>query len=95
MVRIWLLALGLIMAPLSAQDNELETRIKATFLYKFCQYVQWPEGVFASAEAPIIIAVANADILAAELTDTVQRRYLRRQAVQSACCPLQGLPLVH
>lgn len=82
MVRIWLLALSLVMAPLSAQDNELETRIKATFLYKFCQYVQWPEHVFASAETPIVIGVANADVLAAELALTVQNRTVNGRQVQ-------------
>ena len=47
----------------------LERRIKAALLYRFINYVEWPDSAFASPSAPFTIAIAGADALAAELAD--------------------------
>lgn len=48
-----------------------EPRIKAAFLFKFGSYVEWPTGAFASAGAPLMIGVMDADDLADELSAIV------------------------
>lgn len=67
-----LLALALLMvaAFLDATAAELqasEYRVKAAFVYKFGDYVEWPAEAFASPSAPITIGVVGADALADEL----------------------------
>jgi len=52
----------------------------------------WPARIRFSDRSELSLE-SGMEVLCRELADTVQRRYLRRQAVQSACCPLQGLPL--
>jgi len=41
-----------------AQDN-LEDAVKATFLYRFGAFADWPPGAFADAAAPLVICVAG------------------------------------
>ena len=47
----------------------LERRIKAALLYRVINYVEWPQSAFASPGAPFTIAIAGADMVAAELTE--------------------------
>ena len=47
----------------------LERRVKAALLYRFINYVEWPESAFAAPNAPFTIAIAGADALASELAD--------------------------
>lgn len=59
-----LLALVLtgIAAPAAAQsdvDRALEQRVKAAFLYRFTEFVTWPDAAFAKADAPFVMAVAG------------------------------------
>ncbi len=56
-------------APAQAQDDPatLERRVKAAFLYKFADYVDWPEGTFARPTAPVVIGVGGDDAIAGEL----------------------------
>ncbi len=68
----------LVLMPLSAlADTEAEqvaSRIKAVFLYKFCGYVQWPPEVFAAADSPLVLGVAGSDSIARELAEAVRGR---------------------
>jgi len=41
--------------------ESLESGIKATYLYKFAPFVDWPAGAFASPDAPVTICVAGSD----------------------------------
>jgi len=50
-----------------AQREAPETSVKAAFLYKFANYVEWPANAFASPSAPLVIGVAGADEIAADL----------------------------
>lgn len=60
----WLLTQGAVFA----QDGiSLERRVKAAYLLKFPGYVTWPEGVFASPDAPMSFGVIGDEQLAAEL----------------------------
>jgi hypothetical protein len=66
----------------SAQAPGPETRIKAAFLYKFAEYVEWPANAFATAASPLVIGVADADPLALELESAVAGRQVAGRSVQ-------------
>jgi hypothetical protein len=51
-----------------------ERRVKAAFLYRFVDYVEWPEAAFASAAAPVVIGILGDDRLADELARIVAGR---------------------
>lgn len=59
----------LLWAPwiMAGDAPELETRVKAAYLYRFAGHVEWPPAAFRDAEAPLTIAVAGADELMGEL----------------------------
>jgi hypothetical protein len=38
-----------------------EYRVKAAFLYNFAKFVEWPEGAFADAGAPLVIGILGED----------------------------------
>lgn len=59
-------------AAIAANDDAsavLERRVKAALLYRFLNYVEWPEAASATANAPFTIGVVGADGLAAELAE--------------------------
>ncbi len=69
-------------APGQQDATALERRVKAAFLYKFAEYVEWPEGAFARPNAPVTVGVAGADEVAAELTQVVATRSVDGRPVQ-------------
>ena len=56
-------------APAAAQepDRALEQRVKAAFLYRFTEFVTWPEAAQPRADAPFVMAVAGSDSVADNL----------------------------
>ncbi|MEJ0061293.1 MAG: YfiR family protein [Terricaulis sp.] len=54
-----LLALTMLVSsgPAHAQNAALEAAVKATFLYRFASFVEWPSGAFATPEEPIVLCV--------------------------------------
>lgn len=72
MLRRMLLAICLILFAPGA--IALENSLKAAFLYKFADYVDWPAEAFPTPDAPITIAVVDDDIVAERLAEmTVDR----------------------
>jgi hypothetical protein len=64
-----LLALSRVM-PAAAQsevDRALEQRVKAAFLFRFTEFVTWPDSAYARADAPFVMAVVGGDALADNL----------------------------
>jgi hypothetical protein len=57
-----------------ARGQALETAVKAAFVYRFLEFVQWPQESFQNAQSPITIAVAGDDEIAAELQRIVPGR---------------------
>jgi hypothetical protein len=53
-----------------SQAEVLEYRIKAAFLCKFANYVEWPAQAFARTDSPIVIGVVARDAVADEITRT-------------------------
>lgn len=82
--RILSTALGLwfaiSLAPASA--NEAENRIKAAFLYKFCDYIQWPDQAFSSENAPLVIGVVGDSAFAEDVKVTVSGRQIKDRSFQ-------------
>jgi hypothetical protein len=56
---LWLVA-WLVPAPVLAQDS-LEYAVKATYLYKFAPFVEWPERAFDTPASPYVVCVAGDD----------------------------------
>ena len=57
-----------------AQREAPEASVKAAFLYKFANYIEWPANAFTSPAAPLVIGVAGSDEIAAELERIVPGR---------------------
>ena len=66
--------------PPRREASELE--LKAVYLLKFGDFVQWPAGAFASPDSAFVIAVAGADALASALEVLAQQRRVNGRAVQ-------------
>ena len=69
-----LLGVALSVAAAEGEPTALELRVKAAFVYKFAEYVEWPAGAFAQPDAPLTIGVMGADALADELRDVTAGR---------------------
>jgi hypothetical protein len=80
--------IALVGVPCPAQTEPYSVEsVKAAFLYRFLEYVEWPGG--ARAEGPLTIAVLGDEGLGAELHRnvrgrTVQGREVRVRTVSSA-----------
>ncbi len=66
-VQLLFAALPLLAWPQAVVAAEVESQIKAAYLYKFASYVDWPASAFAQADTPVTIGVMGADAVAAEL----------------------------
>ena len=66
-----LLAAGLAIAAMGARAQSLENAVKATFLYKFALYVEWPATAFANAASPLSLCIAGDDPFGAALDGAV------------------------
>jgi len=64
---VWLLAAG----SAAAQGTSLEDAVKATFLYKFTPFVDWPAGAHDSPSSAINLCVVGNDAFADLLDDAV------------------------
>lgn len=60
-----LVALALCARAARAEEAGLEAAVKATYLYKFADYVEWPAGRFASPADPLTLCVAGSDAITA------------------------------
>lgn len=56
-LTLWLSAVGLA----QAEDNPLETAVKASYLYKFAPFVNWPPSAFPSPNSPLAICIFGLD----------------------------------
>jgi hypothetical protein len=65
--------------PARREASELE--LKALYLLKLSDFVQWPAGAFAGSDAPLIIALAGADALAAVLEPLAPQKRLDGRSV--------------
>ena len=69
----WLgIALALGCDGAEAQVRELASAIKATYLYKFAPFVNWPEGTFGAPSSPLTICVVGDDAVGHLVEEAVQ-----------------------
>lgn len=64
----------------AAPDAYSVESVKAAFLYRFLEYVEWPSGT--STEGPLVIAVLGDDALGAELHRNVRGRSAQGREVR-------------
>jgi len=62
-------------------SSAIESRVKAAFLYKFANYVEWPDGLFPQPSSPITIGVSGADSLKDELAGMVVGRLVNDRPI--------------
>lgn len=70
--------------PVQAEEiaTTLERRVKAAFVFKFAAYVEWPDGTFADAASPLVIASAGDSELTAELAEIAAGRSVEGHPVR-------------
>lgn len=79
-----LLAGGTFAQPLRVPADAapaLDRVVKAVFLFKFIDYVDWPASAFADATSPYVIGVVGADDIARELVQAVAGRRVGDRAI--------------
>ena len=59
-------------ARVIAQTGTVEYAVKATYLYKFAPYVEWPDGSFHSPSDPLVLCVAGSDAVANLVDEAAQ-----------------------
>jgi hypothetical protein len=82
----------------AAAEDRLEPAVKSVYLFKFADYVEWPEGTFKSPDAPFVICVLGRDPLGSSLDEAVRGRsvggrpiVVRRIDHASLCGDAQGM----
>lgn len=73
--------LVVILAPALALAQSLEYPVKATYLYKFAPFVEWPSSAFDGPSAPLVICVAGPDPFGAVLDQAVSGQRLGARPV--------------
>jgi hypothetical protein len=66
--------------------NEVENKIKATYLYKFISYVEWPAFAFLEPNAPFVIGIIGSEGIAASLKSliTVEGQMMNNHPIEVA-----------
>jgi len=65
-----------------ANSGALEAQVKAAYIYRFAELIDWPPEAFAGSAAPLTIGVVEADQVATELNQLRQTRQIKGRAVQ-------------
>lgn len=69
----WAVLVLLLPGPaLAAEGDSLEYAVKATYLYKFASYVDWPAKAFSAADSPLTLCIAGDDPFGASLDSAVR-----------------------
>jgi len=71
-------ALLLAMLPAAAQEVSLEYRVKATYLYNFVKFIEWPP---ATRTGPVTICVAGRNPFGTVLDDTIRGEVVRGRSL--------------
>ena len=61
--------------------GSLEIQVKAAYLYKFGNYIEWPARVFSTADSPLVIGVMGADAMSDELARVVTGRAINGRSL--------------
>ena len=66
----------------AAEEAVAERRVKAAYLFRFANYVEWPESVLPRPDSPLVIAVWGHDELAEDLGVLVAARTVGERRVE-------------
>lgn len=67
-VFILLSLLGMYAQFANAQESTpLERQVKSAYIFKFGNYIVWPDNLFPDATSPIVIGIVDDDLLANEM----------------------------
>jgi len=59
----------------SAQAQSVdEAKVKAAFMLRFVQFIEWPQAALPPGNAPLVIGIAGADAIAAEVSQMTAGR---------------------
>ena len=79
-VRTAMLFLGVFSTLILAQSafaeepsEELERQVKSAYIFKFGNYVKWPEKAFADVKSPIVIGIVEDELIVEELSKIALR----------------------
>jgi hypothetical protein len=84
--RLWLAAIiaGLLLAVFAtpaAAESSLELAVKATDLYKFAAFVDWPASAFSGPTDPAVLCVVGEDPFGAVLDQVVRGQKIGGRAI--------------
>ena len=91
-----LLILATVFAPSSsvAQNDSTEYKIKAAMLYKFINFIEWPEDAYTNPSTPVTLCVLGEDPFGDSFADVVGHTVQGRQfEVTYLVNPQSGSPL--
>ncbi len=78
-------ALAVLLATVVAGDSRADAptvaQVKATFIVRFVQFVEWPATAFKSADDAIVIALLGEDPLATELEAAIATERVNGRAI--------------
>jgi len=74
-------ALLLCALPGNAADRSLEYAVKATFLYKFAPFVEWPSSAFEQSNAPFVLCIVGNDPFADSVEKTIASQRVGDHAI--------------
>lgn len=83
-----LMGFGLAVAPTAAAQQSApvsgvgEYEIKAAFLFRFLQLVEWPESAFASPKSPMIIGILSPDPFGNALEQIVSGEQIDARSIE-------------
>ena len=84
----WRLIMALITGVLAfgpalagAEMPDVEPAVKATFLYKFAPFVEWPPNAFAFPSDPLVICVVGTDAVTGLVDEAARGQSVRGRAV--------------
>jgi hypothetical protein len=69
--------LGTALTCAAQSEQTSERQVKAAFLYRFIDYVRWPEAVFAKPDSPIVIGVLADSAMVDEVQAVASGRSVR------------------
>lgn len=74
---------GLLAGPATGSSGETQSpsEVKAEFLSKFGDFVDWPEGVFADPAAPAVLCVLGRDPFGGALDRVVQGQKIHGRSI--------------
>jgi hypothetical protein len=78
----WLCACALPAAAQGEAERALEQRVKAAFLFRFTEFVTWPESAYARPDSPFVMVIAGSEGIAENLRNVTAGRSVAGRAVE-------------